>query len=91
MQRADLKIADGSFAPPNGELNATAVAELAQLAAGRADWSFLNQRSPGRYPVVYWGLATLRANLSDEGARGLYVRDMGADRWGRGGQRAALP
>lgn len=33
--------------------------------------------SPGRYPVCYWGFATLASDLTAEGARGLYIRDVG--------------
>lgn len=52
---AALRIADGSFVEPTNELNEVAVAELAALAAvSPEDWSFLDARSPARYPVAYW-------------------------------------
>ena len=83
MQFAKLQTAvGGAFVPPDGALNDTAVAELAALApavAGPdADWSFVNIRCPSVYPVCYWGLATLAADLTPQGDRGLYIRDTGA-------------
>lgn len=89
MQRAELRIADGRFMAPGGELDDAAVAELAAAAATAPDWSFLNDRSPALYPVVYWGLATLPADLSSQGTRGLYVRDTGGCPWGWGLHRQA--
>ncbi|KAI7836626.1 hypothetical protein COHA_009511 [Chlorella ohadii] len=81
MQYAALEVADGEFVEPTGELNATAVAELVKLAPAAGDasagWSAFNSiSSPGRYPVCYWGFATLASDLTAEGARGLYIRDV---------------
>lgn len=74
--------------PTSGDILPAAIKELAaapELQGWQPDWPFLAQRSPVAYPVVYWGFAMLAADVSGEGARGLYVLDSGACAWWRSG------
>lgn len=91
---AALRSADGRYVQPDAAAAAivpSAIKELGAEAEAQgwdADWSFLAERAPTTYPLAFWGFAALPADLTGEGARGLYVRDSGAR--GRGAQRCLL-
>ncbi|EFN52019.1 hypothetical protein CHLNCDRAFT_139584 [Chlorella variabilis] len=79
MQYAVLQVADGTFVPPDGQLNETAVAELAARAPipanASGDWAYMYATPPGLYPILYWGFATVPRDLTAKGPRGHYIKD----------------
>lgn len=86
MQYAVLQVADGTFVPPDGQLNETAVAELAARAPipanASGDWAYMYATPPGLYPILYWGFATVPRDLTAKGPRGHYIKDTGGCRGG---------